>query len=652
MKEIHIKEEIIRYLDDENYNYAILIDGDWGSGKTYFINHGLKEEIEKHEGNGKKRAFKYISLYGCKSVEEIEEKVFWSIIDKKIYEMKERLSNNIPVPEIYGENKKKSEKTQSAVLATSKKIINTIIQKFDLSYKSFDYIVDFIALNRNIFVFDDLERSNCQLNDLLGYINGLVEHEGAKVILVVNEKEVGVSRNENKVFQYLIASQTDIKISKENPLDNMFRSVGNQKVEELTVEELERRRKSIFPDIKYDYEYKQIREKLIGITIFYEPDFSSIMHKLIDRCKASSELKQKLNGKVKFFIDKLDENRHYNLRTFQFFLSKIEFIFNEYKIIEDIYALYADKILDVLIENCFMLCVEFKGNVQEPEDELSKIIYRKRLVLHSVDSYIKASVFEREKFEKETRQYIIFELMDKLDDNDPYSLLYYHYYLKPQSWVEEKINQVLDRLDNGVYSTNLYGKILVQFKRLKDFGFDPGILQKAVDFMIANVKKKSNQPHISTEFMIEDAETIAECKMLINKINHSLSGAKDLTMQQTLEKVLENQEHWAEQMKFYINSEEYKNQDRTTFLNKIPASLWIEKLKGSEPDEINTFRECLKELYPDNVIWEHRKGDMPIIQEMIDEFQIYEEESDLIKKMQFKWLSNQLSRIYQLYLNI
>lgn len=56
------------YLDDQNYSYAILIDGEWGSEKTYFITHELKKAIEDHERNGKKRAFKYISLYGCKSV--------------------------------------------------------------------------------------------------------------------------------------------------------------------------------------------------------------------------------------------------------------------------------------------------------------------------------------------------------------------------------------------------------------------------------------------------------------------------------------------------------------------------------------------------------------------------------------------------------
>lgn len=37
MTEQQIKEEILRYIKDQTYNYAVLIDGEWGSGKTYFV---------------------------------------------------------------------------------------------------------------------------------------------------------------------------------------------------------------------------------------------------------------------------------------------------------------------------------------------------------------------------------------------------------------------------------------------------------------------------------------------------------------------------------------------------------------------------------------------------------------------------------------
>ena len=66
MTEQQIKEEVLRYLKDESYQYAILIDGEWGSGKTYFVNNILTKEIKKQEEKTEKpRSVKYISLYGA-----------------------------------------------------------------------------------------------------------------------------------------------------------------------------------------------------------------------------------------------------------------------------------------------------------------------------------------------------------------------------------------------------------------------------------------------------------------------------------------------------------------------------------------------------------------------------------------------------------
>lgn len=44
-----IIKEILWYLDDETYNYAVMIDGEWGCGKTYFIKKSLIKEIEIFE---------------------------------------------------------------------------------------------------------------------------------------------------------------------------------------------------------------------------------------------------------------------------------------------------------------------------------------------------------------------------------------------------------------------------------------------------------------------------------------------------------------------------------------------------------------------------------------------------------------------------
>lgn len=50
------------YLEDNTYSYAILIDGVWGCGKTFFIKKYINESVV-----AKNKKCIYISLYGLES---------------------------------------------------------------------------------------------------------------------------------------------------------------------------------------------------------------------------------------------------------------------------------------------------------------------------------------------------------------------------------------------------------------------------------------------------------------------------------------------------------------------------------------------------------------------------------------------------------
>lgn len=83
MTDSQITQEILRYIEDSSYDYAVLIDGEWGCGKTYYIKNSLIKDIVSHEGekeNGRK--VKYISLYGCK-VFKIFKKIWYGVLLRK-----------------------------------------------------------------------------------------------------------------------------------------------------------------------------------------------------------------------------------------------------------------------------------------------------------------------------------------------------------------------------------------------------------------------------------------------------------------------------------------------------------------------------------------------------------------------------------------
>lgn len=73
-----ILDTIKNYVLMDSLGQAILIDGEWGGGKTYFIKNVLmKDEIVN------KKAIFYISLYGKSKLSDIDTAIFAQLVEKK-----------------------------------------------------------------------------------------------------------------------------------------------------------------------------------------------------------------------------------------------------------------------------------------------------------------------------------------------------------------------------------------------------------------------------------------------------------------------------------------------------------------------------------------------------------------------------------------
>ena len=69
-------ESILDYIRADYTDYAIMINGEWGSGKTYFWNNKVRSKIETTEINGKRYRTIYMSLYGISNLDDISKKIF------------------------------------------------------------------------------------------------------------------------------------------------------------------------------------------------------------------------------------------------------------------------------------------------------------------------------------------------------------------------------------------------------------------------------------------------------------------------------------------------------------------------------------------------------------------------------------------------
>ena len=76
---------MLEYIEEDKYKSAILINGEWGSGKTFFITEKLSKVIKnKIKNDGK---YIYVSLYGVENVEELSNKLYSEICSETLVKL-------------------------------------------------------------------------------------------------------------------------------------------------------------------------------------------------------------------------------------------------------------------------------------------------------------------------------------------------------------------------------------------------------------------------------------------------------------------------------------------------------------------------------------------------------------------------------------
>ena len=156
-----VKDFLDYYKKLDNPGYAVLVTGDWGSGKTYRVNEIFKADNPI-----------YVSLFGLNSVEEIYMEVL-----------------SIAAPEAARAVKFKN--------AAKDKNAGFSFLGFGITFPFGAFVA--APFNGNIrrkidnsrtIIFDDLERSRINPTVLLGMVNFYVEHCFCRVVVIANDKKM------------------------------------------------------------------------------------------------------------------------------------------------------------------------------------------------------------------------------------------------------------------------------------------------------------------------------------------------------------------------------------------------------------------------------------------------------------------------------
>ena len=186
---MNVREEILDYINRNELTGALLVTGKWGCGKSYLV-----KSIAKELNEGKKYAVAVISLFGLDSISAINKRV------KEVYT--DFLLGS------YGKTAKKVSKALTTIAKDGMSVASAATNGMPglsaasqglsavMSYDLFGFIDVKNTISKGdkerkfVLVFDDLERNNLVIKDLLGAINEFVENKSIKVIIIADQEQI------------------------------------------------------------------------------------------------------------------------------------------------------------------------------------------------------------------------------------------------------------------------------------------------------------------------------------------------------------------------------------------------------------------------------------------------------------------------------
>ena len=203
----HVVNYVKEYIESKSSpQFAIFLKGEWGCGKTYFINKIINNYTNETEP--KKKEIMYISLFGVSQTAEIDDLIFRQshpILSSKPF----KFSVNI-------------------LRALLKSHANFEIE--DITGKEEKFNINDLQ-SWKLIIVDDIERTALSPSQVFGYFSEYLYQTGVKIIFIGNEEHIGsndefVKAEYNKIKEKTIGIEFLIQPERENAIDDFVNELS------------------------------------------------------------------------------------------------------------------------------------------------------------------------------------------------------------------------------------------------------------------------------------------------------------------------------------------------------------------------------------------------------------------------------------------
>ena len=396
--------------------------------------------------NGRRYTTIYMSLYGISNLEDISKKIFietTQLMDKNLRKYMDA-NEQTTIPEY-------------AKTGIDMANFFGVTQSGD----KIDY-AEFFSTDDKVLCFDDLERANVDVIDILGYINNFVEHDHIKTIIICNEKELSTKlKSSNLEMKTFIATYL---LDKQDELN---------KTDKPIVEKIRQKIENVF-DKANDYE--RIKEKLIGETFEYAPKFDYIINGILMRYENNTDLIRFLRENTRLIISTFERSGTRNLRILKHALNDFKKI---YEMVNKSYPNTSHRVIQTMLIFTIAISFEIKAgkitkdkfiNIKDNE-EYKSILVSSRILMDNRQFYIKE--FDSNYYYNFKSEYRFFKFIE--------------YYVRTRIFDMRIFKDNMETIRNTVDTENLpaYKRLLTEeYWKISDDEFD-----KVISDIIEDVKQ-------------------------------------------------------------------------------------------------------------------------------------------------------------------
>lgn len=586
---------ILHYLKKDKTQTAIMLTGEWGAGKTYYVENNLIPFLKQNKATAIA-----VSVYGLNDV---------TMISKSIY-MELRMST------LGGKS--------SEVVTTGKLIAKNVIKNITglaginirLSDDDLKELYESVNLENKLLILEDVERSNINITDLLGYVNGLVERDGVKVLLIANEGEI---------------------LKKENNVQSDYKNTSNK--------DESKHEKEIVPEEINSY--LRIKEKTISDTVQFNGNVELAIKQIINEFNNQKlnilfNENEELYNNVSQMVKNICKD---NLRTFIYAIQKTTDIID--KIMEKDYD---EDFFECLMFGIISLSARIKGDSfprWEGSEYLSTELGSNDMpLMRFAYEFVRWQTFNIDSVDKAYEAYKNFKLFDRhteYKDADFRVLSNYaeeteEHVLIALKNIEKKLHTP-DAIGIHVYCKLAYYLIYVGTV----VGFD---YKKSCELMITNANGIGRKINTDSEMFfeyrydIEDVKIQEEyeafmhrlieaisCKESMNSFTYDPSELKDIYVG-----ICKNST-------FYISGHR--------FLSKYDQGKIVDMLMKSTSGQLKNFRGILFAVYRYAKKGEFDEKDIEAMKQLLKLVEVKlngENQWDKIQLMQINWLKLNLNQ--------